>query len=43
MLAEKSVRVVAPSSKFNPLTKDISKSLTSNDNFFLLFLFAYNS
>ena len=42
-LAVNSVRVATPSSKFKPLTKDISKSFVSNDNLFLLFLFVYNS
>ena len=37
MLAVKSVKVVTPSSKLNPLTKDISKSFVSNDNFFYYF------
>ena len=37
ILAVKSVRVATPSGKFKPLTKDISKSLTSNDNFFYFF------
>ncbi len=32
--AVKSVSVVAPSSSDSPLTKETSKSLTSNDNFF---------
>ena len=36
--AVKSVRVAAPSAKFKPLTKDISKSLVSNDNFLLSLL-----
>ena len=43
MLAVNSVRVATPSSKFKPLTKDMSKSFVSNDNLFLLFLFVYNS
>ena len=43
ILAVKSVRVATPSDRLKPLTKDISKSLTSKDNFFLLFLLAYNS
>ena len=37
ILAVKSVRVVTPSSKLKPLMKEISKSLVSNDNFFLFF------
>ena len=39
ILAVKSVKVATPSSRLSPLAKDISKSLVSNDNFFLLFLF----
>ena len=35
--------VATPSSKLRPLKKDISKSLVSNDIFFLLLLFVYNS
>ena len=37
MLAVKSVRVAAPSSRLNPLIKEISKSLVSKDNLFFYF------
>ena len=39
MLAVKSVSVVTPSSKLKPLTKEISKSFVSNDNFFYFFYY----
>ena len=43
MLAVKLVRVVTPSSKDNPLQKDTSKSLTSNESLSLFFLLAKSS
>ena len=36
ILAVKSVKVVTPSSKFNPRTKEISKSFVSNERFFII-------
>ena len=41
--AVKSVKVVAPSFKERPLTKETSKSLTSNDKTFWLGLLENNS
>ena len=43
ILAVNSVSVATPSSRFNPLVKEISKSFVSKDNLFFNLLFLYSS